>query len=129
MCCSTVKLRQKPAQWFSTTLCRFLIRLQNTLGNLVGARTLPPPSDNFCLNFMQLFLENCGKIIGWWPLRKVFIKSLADPRGALWTLSPSLGPISFIFMQFMAKILSNNRFLAQTQELAPLPFGKSWIRH
>ena len=39
--------------------------------------------------------------------------SLADPRGAR-KRSP-LGPISFIFMQFSAKILSNNRFSPQTQ--------------
>ena len=31
------------------------------------------------------------------------------------------GPISFIFMQFSARILSNNRFSATTQGLAPPP--------
>ena len=32
---------------------------------------------------------------------------------------PPLGPISFIFIQFLANIFSNNRFLAQTQGFAP----------
>ena len=39
-----------------------------------------------------------------------------------------LGPISFISMQFAAKLLLNNRFLSQAQGLAPAP-GQSWIRH
>ena len=52
---------------------------------------------------------------------------LADPRGIGHTcLVPPPGPISFILTQFLAKILSNNRFLPQTQGLPP---GKSWIRH
>ena len=38
-----------------------------------------------------------------------------------------LGPISFIFMQFLAKILPNNSFLPQTHGLAS-PSGDSWIR-
>ena len=38
------------------------------------------------------------------------------------------GPISFIFIQVLAKILANNRFSVQTQGLVP-PSGKSWIRH
>ena len=45
------------------------------------------------------------------------------------TTSADLGPIPFIFMQFSAKILSNNRFLSQTQRLAPPPPEKFWIRH
>ena len=35
--------------------------------------------------------------------------------------TPPLGPISFIFMHFSAKILRNNRFLFQNQVLFPLP--------
>ena len=42
-------------------------------------------------------------------------------------MSP-LSPISFIFMQFLVKIWSNNRFWPQIQGLAP-PSEKSWIRH
>ena len=46
------------------------------------------------------------------------------------TPSPSLGPISFIFMLFSAKNLPNNRFLPQTQRFAPnSPPRKYWIRH
>ena len=41
---------------------------------------------------------------------------------------PSLGPISFIFMQVLAKILPNNRFCAKLKSWYS-PFGKSWIRH
>ena len=37
---------------------------------------------------------------------------------------PPLRPISFIFMQFSAKNLPNDRFSPQTQWLAPS--GKSW---
>ena len=44
--------------------------------------------------------------------------------------TPPLSPISFIFMPFSAKILTNNKFLSQIQELAPPPSsGKSWIHH
>ena len=52
--------------------------------------------------------------------------TLANPRGTRNVCSPC--PISFIFMQFLTKFFINNRFLAQTQGLAP-PSGKSWIRH
>ena len=34
---------------------------------------------------------------------------------------PLLGPIPFIYMQFSAKILSNNRFTPSPQGLAPPP--------
>ena len=37
--------------------------------------------------------------------------------------APSRGPISFIFMQFLMKFLSNNRFSPQTQRLVPLHLG------
>ena len=47
-------------------------------------------------------------------------------NGALGTCYPPLGPICFIFMQFLATILSNGGFSAQTQKL--VPHGKSWIR-
>ena len=41
-----------------------------------------------------------------------------------------LGPISFIFIQFSVKILSNNRFLFHIHGLVPLPPSwKSWIHH
>ena len=61
-------------------------------------------------------IENTKRI--WLFLQKR--KPLADIRGALGT-RPPLGPISFIFMQFLTKILPNNRFLGQTQGLAPAP--------
>ena len=48
-------------------------------------------------------------------------------QGSSGTLTPPLGPISFIFMQFSAKLFSNNRLAAQTYGSAP-PSGKSWIR-
>ena len=45
---------------------------------------------------------------------------LADRGGGDATdVRPLFGPISFIFMQFTATILPNNRFLAQIQWLAP----------
>ena len=43
-------------------------------------------------------------------------------------MPPPHGSISFIFMHFSAKILPNNRILAEIQGLAP-PFGKSCIRY
>ena len=46
------------------------------------------------------------------------------PLEALGTRVPTFGPISFIFMQFSAKIWSNNRFLPQMRGLV-LPSGKS----
>ena len=49
--------------------------------------------------------------------------ALADAKGAH-------GPIFFIFVQFSAKILPNNRFLPLTLDLVPTlppPSGKSWI--
>ena len=48
----------------------------------------------------------------------LIIKALEDPRMRDLTTRP-LGPISFIFIQYAAKILSNNRFSAQTQGWSP----------
>ena len=45
--------------------------------------------------------------------------SFADVRGRQGRV-PHLGPISFIFRQFSAKVLPNNRFLTHTQQLAAL---------
>ena len=69
------------------------------------------------------------------------VSSLA-PNVRDWGLSPhwgskeyardsAPGPISFISVQFLAKILPNNTFLPKTQGLVPhtLCSGKSWIRH
>ena len=51
---------------------------------------------------------------------RLTFSALVDPREGVPGKCPApLGPISFIFMQFSAKIFSNNRFLAQTQGLAP----------
>ena len=47
--------------------------------------------------------------------------TIGESRGAPGTRDPPLSPISFIFMQFSAKILSSNAFLVQTQGLAPPP--------
>ena len=46
---------------------------------------------------------------------------MANPNEGPGTLEQvfPLGPISFISMQFLAKILPNSRFLPQTQGLAP----------
>ena len=49
-----------------------------------------------------------------------YSQSIGISKGAPVTLSP-LGPVSFISMQFSAKILLNDRFLPQTQGLVP-PF-------
>ena len=46
---------------------------------------------------------------------------LADPRGG--TRNATFSPISFIFMQFSAKILANNRYLPQTQGFASPSLG------
>ena len=40
-----------------------------------------------------------------------------------------LGPISFIFMQFSAKILPNDRLAHYLRGLRPPPSGKFLIRH
>ena len=46
--------------------------------------------------------------------------SFADPReGGTRDVRPLLGPISFLSMQFLAKLLPNNGFLPQTQRLTP----------
>ena len=48
--------------------------------------------------------------------------------------APPLDPISFIFMQFLAKILQNYRFLPQREGRQPqgecpnILFGKSFFR-
>ena len=43
--------------------------------------------------------------------------------------APSVGQITYIFMQALAKTLPNNRFVPQTQGLRSSPDGKSWISH
>ena len=50
--------------------------------------------------------------------------------GILWRIQEgALGTLSFIFMEFSANILRNNKLMLRTQGL-PLPMsGKSWIRH
>ena len=57
--------------------------------------------------------------------RNQYICALADQgvgRGVLdMRASPSLGPISVIFMQFLEKILQNNIFSPPTVKLVPPP--------
>ena len=55
------------------------------------------------------------------------LKPLADPRGALGMRVPP-GPNSFIFMQFLAKKLQDNRLTRPLWKLA-LPSEKSCIYH
>ena len=45
--------------------------------------------------------------------------TLVDPSRTLGMHIHPFGPISFIFMQFLVIILSNNRFSPQAQRLAP----------
>ena len=66
-------------------------------------------------------------------LREKFVKycetnAVADPRWAPGTRTPPLGLNCFIFMQFLATILKNNRLAHPLRELV-LPSEKSWIRH
>ena len=76
-----------------------------------GARDVSPISlGPISFNFMQ-FLGKFGKIVNY-PLPP---RVGAPPRG-----NPgSAAVISFIFMQYSAKILANNSFLPQVQGLAP----------
>ena len=53
---------------------------------------------------------------------------VVDPKGTLRMVVPSLGQNSFIYIQFLAEILQNNRLAQPRPELAS-PSGKSWIRH
>ena len=50
-----------------------------------------------------------------------YLRALADLRGegGARDVHPSLGPISFIFMQFLEKIWSNNRLASLSLGLAP----------
>ena len=64
-----------------------------------------------------------SKVRGIFP--RLSYTNIDGSKGGRDTCLP-LGPISFLFMQF-SNILPNNRFLLQTQQLAPP--RKSWIRH
>ena len=66
-------------------------------------RALPPP--RHVQTWTSLYVGPCSPYIG------------GSQGLALETPPP---PVSFIFMQFSAKIVSNNRFLSQTQKLTPL---------
>ena len=86
------------------------------------------------------FPKNCMKLRNFWSAGRdaCWRHSPLDPPLHWWfegkprictapTLPPP-SPISFIFMQFLAKIIPSNRFSTQRQGLAP-PSGKSWIRN
>ena len=77
----------------------------------------------------------CGDYLwckGWPSRTKMLSKlhriALVDPRGVPGMRPPGRVPNSFIFLQFSAKNLQNNRLAHQLRELAP-PLRKSWIRH
>ena len=81
-----------------------------------------------------MLAASCGnESVGYFLLQVYYLSlqlrvhALAD-LGCARDAPPLSGPISFIFMHFPAKILSNDRLSAQTQRLAP-PSGKFWIRH
>ena len=61
-------------------------------------------------------------------LQNNLIHTSGGSKGRCQGRAPPLCPISFILVQFLAKILPNNRSLSQTQGLAP-PSGESWIHH
>ena len=69
--------------------------------------------ENEATNVLTTGLSN--KITPWYRIKMLHVaefsvkKPVADPRG-LQGRVPSPGPNSFIFMQFLAKILQNNRF-------------------
>ena len=69
--------------------------------------------ENEATNVLTTGLSN--KITPWYRIKMLHVaefsvkKPVADPRG-LQGRVPSPGPNSFIFVQFLAKILQNNRF-------------------
>ena len=65
------------------------------------------PSDFPVLSTFSLFLVSKYKLYSAIP------DSIGGSKGALGMYAP-MGPISFIFMQFSAKIFQNNRFSAQS---------------
>ena len=81
----------------------------------------------FCNSPAANVMES-GRLAFDWSLRNMFLlrTTLVDLRG--YRGYPHLGPNYFIFTQFSAKILSNNRLVHPLRELAPLSV-KSWIRH
>ena len=85
----------------------------------------PPP-----MAILAVALSSGGelKLYLGWTRSTLSQGALADPSGGARDAPCLLDPISFIFMQFSVKMLANNRFLPQTQGLAPPP-GKFWIRH
>ena len=69
-----------------------------------------------------LFLKKGPVLVEPYMATFVLSKIIGGPKaGVLGTCVPFLSPISFIFMQFVAKILLYNRFLPQTKGLAPHP--------
>ena len=79
-----------------------------------------------CANSRVLFSQHYNGRVGTYSIQNTQNSPILQhsPGGA--TLS---GPISFIFMQFWAKILNFNRFLPKTQGLAsPLCLGNPGSR-
>ena len=66
----------------------------------------------------KFYSDNIDKIITIFPQKTM--KYIGKSKGVLVT-TPPLGPISFIFMYFLAKILSNNGFKPSPRKLAPQP--------
>ena len=96
--------------------------------------TLPPPHT---LPPLPLPHEFTSVVHGWYTVSVISTATLDPPlialgiqRVALGTCAPSRSNF-FLFKQFLAKTLPNNRFLLQNQELPPppSPSGKSCIRH
>ena len=76
-------------------------------------RRAPPRSPTELVSLLNVYL-----FVGLWITSDQTSYILTGwSKGALGTRAP--GPISFIFMQFSAKILPNNRILPQIQGLAP----------
>ena len=121
--------------------CRVLQQFRFMCKLKVKIVTVAVNRENCMLHHCQLFLQEIIKCIllsnqlGW--KLKLFGEDFAGNNkgvigGSNWRVlgtrpTPSWSKFFHFFFALFSKILSNNRFLYQTQGLAA-PSGKSWIR-
>ena len=91
------------------------VNFASTLATQLSSKTIESLQNGFQMRFREISLLS---------MRAVSIGGSRGHQGR----APSLGPISFIFMQFSVKIWLNNRLTPPPWGLTP-PYGKSWIRH
>ena len=102
---TVVRERQKPTVNICAKQCVIVFVHNLSITIVCANRICPSGCENLKLHLLDQMAGN------WLILRVI---PIGGSTGALGTRTSSFGPISFIFMEFSANILPNNRFSHQT---------------